>query len=112
MAEWLATQGEVSAACTLIDKAKELLGDNLVLSWFSARLLELELAIHSPDQVAQMLCEIDLMLEQLHDAQLCAAIRLRMVRWAVRRQDLDSADNLLAKCLTIFPPIGGALSKS
>ena len=106
MAEWAAGQGDRTLATNLLVQAKDLLGTAPVVSWFSARFLELHLTEDRHRQLPAILEEMEAMITQLHDSHLIAAIRLRMILVAIAQRDLHAAENLVHACIPLFVPMG------
>lgn len=107
MAEWADVQGNTALAEHLLQEAKDLLGDSPVVSWFSARFLELRSGSKTcGPAVGEVFQDMEDMIARLHDPQVITAIRLRMAQVAVRGQDLQSAESILDACIRMFPPLG------
>lgn len=109
LAEWAVASGDIKYGTQLLSRAKEELACEPVLSWFSARFLEICTLSRDTGQVSQRLHEMDTMVRRVRDPQLVAAIRLRMAQAAMEFDVQPTANVLLKACRTLFPPIGGAI---
>lgn len=107
LAEWTITVGNTERTMQLLNKAKKDLASEPVLSWFSARFLEIYVQSTNTEQVSQRLAEMDTMVNRVRDPQLVATIRLRMAQVALAFDVQPHAKEFLNSCLTLFPPMGG-----
>lgn len=108
--EWLTTQAEFAAArgqtaeaLTLIEEAKQHLGSSLVVSWFTARMLEM--AIRAGDRSVPLLRDIQEQLARVPDKKLVGALETRLAQRALALGSLDAVRVHLQNLGDLFPEI-------
>lgn len=105
MAEWALSERDSELAVYHLQKAKEFLGKTPVVSWFAARFLEISMQQNTLGSLTAVFQDMEAMINNLHDPQVIAAIRLRMSLVAVHRMEFQLAETILNKSIASFPSI-------
>ncbi len=109
--EWLTTQAECAwaqgrrqDAQVLIAEAKESLGNALVVSWFTIRLLELRILAPS-EPAAPLVQAIEEQLSHVSDRELIGALHTMLVQAALEAGRLDEVQSRVRDLRSLFPII-------
>ncbi len=108
--EWLTTQaefanarGQTAETLALIEEAKQYLGSSLVVSWFTARMLEM--AIRADDRPVALLRDIQEQLTRVPDKKLVGALETQLAQRALALGSLDDVGVRLQNLRAVFPEI-------
>lgn len=109
--EWLTTRAELAwtqghrdRAALLIEQAKASLGSSPVMSWFTARLLELTMG-KAPEDARALITEIEDQLPRIRDPELMHAMHVMLAQQSLNAGFLDEVSGHLSALRAMFPII-------
>lgn len=105
-AQWAWESGQPELAAALIPQAKEWLGEALVVSWFTIRVLELTIGHVPPNDFVPRLQALEARLTEVPDERWTGALRLTLVRVAWEAGHPDAAQRELAVLERLWPFVG------
>ncbi len=105
-AQWAWESGQPERAAALIPQAKEWLGEALVVSWFTVRVLDLQMGQVPLEDFGSRLQELEDRLTAVTDERWAGALRLALVRVAWEAGHVGAAQHELAVLERLWPFMG------